>query len=103
MGRNYGHLSAVERNFLQSRLNMGDGQGAIARALGRSPSTISREIARFGASRSVYDAAGAGQAGRARRRRGAVKLREGSALRSHVFDRLRQSLSEGIMLDYRVF
>ena len=93
MGQNYGHLSAGERNFLQSSLNKGHSQRAIARDLRRSPSTISREIGRFGALKADYDAAGAGQAGRARRRRGAVKLREGSALRTHAFGRLRQGWS----------
>ena len=89
MGQKYEHLSAGERNFLQSSLNKGHSQGAIARALRRSPSSISREIGRNGRDRAAYDAAAAGQAGLKRRRRGQVKLREGTALRSYAFGCLR--------------
>ena len=89
MGQHYGHLSAVERNFLQSSLNKGRSRSWVAGALGRSRSTIGREVKRCGGDCGGYDAAGAGSAARARRRRGLVKLREGTALRSHVFAQIR--------------
>ena len=82
-------MSASERNYLQSSLNLGHSQAAIARALQRSRSTISREIARNGRMRSEYDAATARQAADARRRQGPRKLREGSALHFYVVGRIR--------------
>ena len=93
MGQTYGYLSAVERNFLQSSLHKGHGQGAIARASQRSPSLISREIGRSGRDRTAYDAAAAGQAARARVRRGQVKLGEGTALHRLVFARIKLAWS----------
>jgi IS30 family transposase len=89
MGQHYKQLDASERNFLQSSLNKGHSQAAIALALQRSRSTISREIARNGKTRSAYDAAIAREAVDARRRRGPSKLREGSALRIHAFAHIR--------------
>jgi len=52
--------------------------------MGRPASTISREVARNRCDAGGYEAVGAGSAARWRRRRGLVKLREGSALREHV-------------------
>ena len=46
MGQHYHHLSAFERNFLQTQLNAGCNPGQIALALGRSRSTVSREVRR---------------------------------------------------------
>ena len=89
MGQHYGHLSVCERNFLQSSLNKERSRSWVAGVLGRSRSTIWREVKRWGADCGTYDAAGAGEAARARRRRGLVKLREGTALRSHVFAQIR--------------
>lgn len=42
----YRHLTPIERGQIQALLAQGLGPGAIARALGRSPSTISRELCR---------------------------------------------------------
>ena len=89
MGQHYGHLSVCERNFLQSSLNKERSRSWVAGVLGRSRSTIWREVKRWGADCGAYDAAGAGAAARARQRRGLVKLREGTALRSHVFAQIR--------------
>ena len=89
MGQHYEQLTASERNFLQSSLNKGHSQAAIALALQRSRSTISREIARNGRTRSEYDAAIARKAFDARRRRGPCKLREGSALHVYTFAHIR--------------
>ena len=89
MGQNYRHMSASERNYLQSSLNNGHSQSAIARALQRSRATISREIARNGRVRTDYDAVSARLATDAHRRRGPCKLREGSALHIYTFAHVR--------------
>jgi IS30 family transposase len=46
MGRKYTQLSATERNDLHSRMLNGESLRSIARVLGRSASTLSREISR---------------------------------------------------------
>src|SRR6516164_5780139 len=46
MGTNYEHLTAEERATLMVMRADGCSQRAVARRLGRSPSTISRELAR---------------------------------------------------------
>ena len=96
MGQHYHHLSAFERNFLQHQLNLGRSQGEIALALGRSRSTVSGEIRRNAAaassargSRQNYDAGFASRASFSRRRRGPVRLAEGSPLRATVFAQIR--------------
>lgn len=89
MGQNYRHMSASDRNYLQSSLNKGHSQSAIARALQRSRATISREIARNGRVRTDYDAVSATIAADTRRRRGPCKLHEGSALRLYTFAHVR--------------
>lgn len=88
MGQHYHHLSAYERNVLQHHLNQGHSQAQIAAFLGRSRSTVSREVKRNCVSVYArtgpglgYDASRACQACVARRRRGLVRLAEGSALR----------------------
>nr|WP_316655719.1 IS30 family transposase [uncultured Gellertiella sp.] len=93
MGQHYQHFSAFERNFLQSRLNMGNTQAWIALALGRSRSTVSREVRRnappASPSHLCYDAGIASRASLSRRRRGLVRLAEGTALRETVFRQIR--------------
>ena len=96
MGQHYLHFSAFERNVLQHQLNLGRSQAQIALTLGRSRSTVSREVrrngaARFGSSGSgeSYDAAFASKASMTRRRRGPVRLAEGSLLRETVFSQIR--------------
>lgn len=96
MGQHYHHFSAFERSFLQSQLNSGRSRAQIALALGRSRSTVSREIARNAAatssacgSRRNYDAGVASRASFSRRRRGPVRLAEGSPLRAAVFAQIR--------------
>ena len=81
MGHKYNQLSATERNDLHSRILKGESLRSIARGLGRSASTLSREISRNSEEGEEYDACLAGYARRSRRRHGLVKLREGSALR----------------------
>ncbi len=48
MGRNYKQLSIEERTMIQTQLGMGVKPGAIATELGRSASTLSRELNRNG-------------------------------------------------------
>lgn len=76
MGRQYHQLSAEERGTITVMLAQGASARAIARLLGRAPSTIARELARnghrrggprMGRPRLPYDATRAGQ--RARRLR----------------------------------
>jgi len=93
MGQHYQHFSTSDRNFIQSRINLGDTQTSIATALGRSRSSISRETRRNsmpGVSvGSSYDASTASAASSSRRRRGLCRLAEGKPLRSLVFDQIR--------------
>ena len=93
MVQSYQHLSAVERNFIQSGLNRGSTQAEIAVVLCRSRSSISREIRRNSATvagaGSTYDAALASKASALRRRRGLVRLAVGTALRGTVFGQIR--------------
>jgi len=79
MGKQYSQLSNSERNRLQRSLNQGMSLRAIARALGRSVSTLSRECRR-GGSRLDYDAVEGGAWARSHRRRGPRKLTAGSPL-----------------------
>ena len=48
MGKNYTQLSIEERSMIQTQLEMGIKPGAIAKELGRSASTLSRELNRNG-------------------------------------------------------
>jgi IS30 family transposase len=95
MGKQYQHLSAEERAVIQIERRDGSSLRSIARTLGRSVSTISREILRNEVEtepgrRLRYEAKTAGLAYRIRRHRrvGASKLAEGSALWQCVHDHL---------------
>ncbi|WP_178385522.1 helix-turn-helix domain-containing protein, partial [Xanthomonas oryzae] len=46
MSKSYQHLSAEERAMLQIERGRGQSVRAISRILGRSPSTLSRELAK---------------------------------------------------------
>ena len=88
MGKQYSHLSSEERAVLQVERDNGTGIRAIARRLGRSASTLSREIKRQDA--VAYSAHAAGKSYRRRRSRSVRprKLIEGSPLLQYVHDRL---------------
>ena len=88
----YHHFSVCERNFIQGHLNLSHSQRWIAACLGRSVSSVSREVRRNGG-RQAYDALRAGTGACTRRRRGLVKLREGTALRAHVLAHIRKGWS----------
>jgi IS30 family transposase len=93
MGQVYNHLSGEERNFIHRHLNEGRSCRWIAGHLGRSGPTISREIKRSSGTAQGYDASSAASSCRARRRRGLVKLREGTMLREYVLKHLRLAWS----------
>lgn len=79
MARKYRQLMPDQRNQIQRGLNQGLSIRGIARQLGRSPSTISREIQR-GRVEETYDAVCGREEAQRRRRKGVRKLTEGSPL-----------------------
>ena len=100
MGKQYRHLSVEDRAVIL----IGDGQGeslrSMARTLGRSASTLSREFKRnevrrrlvgeLGLGVGLYDATASSAAYRVRRVRSRRKLRlvVGTRLFQHIYDRL---------------
>ena len=93
MGQIYKHIDAVERDFIHRHLNEGRSHRWIAAQLGRPASAVSREVGRNRDEARGYDGIDAGQFALDRRRRGLVKLREGSGLREHVFAHIRKGWS----------
>jgi IS30 family transposase len=86
--RSVRHLSLVEREEISRGLAEGRSLRAIAAGLGRSPSTVCREIARNGGQRR-YRAAGADErAWRTGRRPKVARLASDAVLRGLVEDRL---------------
>ena len=79
MAKKYRQLMPDQRNQIQRGLNQGMSIRGIARQLGRSPSTISREIQR-GRVKETYDAVCGREEAQRRRRKGVRKLTEGSPL-----------------------
>ena len=67
MDKHYNHLTAEERGVIQAERQRGTTGVAIAQLLGRSPSTISRELSRNVQSAGEYTATVAGGAYRERR------------------------------------
>ena len=97
MEKHYTHLQAEERAGIMLMLSEGYSQRHIARHLGRSPSSISREIRRHAyrradATHACYDATQAGRAALSHRHtpRRARKLEPESELFSLVVDYLRK-------------
>ena len=68
MERKYAHLSAEERATIMTETDRGASLLSIARLLNRSPSTISREVARGCSPAGRYRATQAGRLHRERRR-----------------------------------
>ena len=83
MGRRFKQLSMDERNLLQRGLNEGKTIRGMAREMGRSPSTLSREVLR-GTRNETYDAVYEREWAQTHRRRGRRKLVPGSALTAKV-------------------
>jgi IS30 family transposase len=71
--RTYNEMSLDERVEVQRRLEAGDTLRAIARSLGRAPSTLSREWRRATSSGATYTAQAAHRQARARRRKPRVE------------------------------
>ena len=46
MAKSYTHLTPKERYYIKTRLRAGDSRSEIARSIGRSTSTVSRELRR---------------------------------------------------------
>ena len=100
-------LSFAEREELACRRAGGEGVRVIARALGRSPSTISRELSRGIVRRKSGYRASMAQAGadeRARRPKVSTLARN-DRLREHVQDHLRakdspEQISRRLLLDF---
>jgi IS30 family transposase len=95
MGNSYEQLSPEERATVMLMDREGSSVRAMARTLGRSPSTISREIARHAVPGQSYDATHAGTRARARRLqcRKWPKLRPGTRLFGVVEHCLREGWS----------
>ena len=91
MGERYGHITLEERCEISRRLQAGETQGQVASALGRSPSSISRELKRNGGV-DDYRPAQAGDLAWARRW-GGSKLERNEELQAAVLDRLKQGWS----------
>ena len=88
------YLSVAEREEIAVGLAAGDSQAAIAERLGRSPSTISREVKRNSRGRTAYRALAAqGQAQYRARRPKTAKLAGNAELRGLVAARLKQKWS----------
>jgi IS30 family transposase len=95
MGRCYSHLSAVEREEISRGVALGYGVQAIARQLGRSASSVSRELRRNAERPTSYRATVAQWRAqrRARRARRPRKLATDRWLRRYVGRRLRAGWS----------
>ena len=89
--RFYSHLSDDERDQIAILRTAGRSMGAIARALGRAKTTISRELQRNALPSGGYSPLHAARAHHLRRRRKAILERE-AALRLFVGDRGRVRL-----------
>ena len=100
MGKQYRHLSVEDRAVILIGDSNGESMRSMARTLGRSASTISREFKRNEVSAQMagtggscvarYDATASSEAYRVRRRRCGrqLRLRVGTPLFQHVYDRL---------------
>ena len=99
MGTHYNHLTELDRLTIDSMLLLGHSQRSVARALGVSPSTISREVGRAKVKGSWRYFALFGQRARTagRQRAGGLRRKLGADLRSpcwkHVLAGLRRGWS----------
>jgi IS30 family transposase len=97
VGRRVSHsgwrLSYEERVWIAARLELGQGVREIARALGRSPSTVSRELARNGGRRGYRPVRAEQRAQRCARRPKAGKLAGAAGLLAAVEQGLEQRWS----------
>jgi len=87
------HLTLAEREEISRGLAVGDGVRALARRVGRSPSTVSRELARHGGAAAYRAAAAEAAAWANGRRPKRTKLARTPRLRRVVERRLRTEWS----------
>ena len=87
MGQAYDHLTLEERCELARRREAGETIRQIAAALGRSPSSICRELKRNGAPKAAYKPVLAGDLNKARRWRGS-RLERDEVLQGQVLEHL---------------
>lgn len=87
MGQAYDHLTLEERCELAQRRQAGETLRQIAAALGRSPSSLSRELKRNGAPKAAYKPALASDLSKARRWRGS-RLDRDEHLQGQVLEHL---------------
>lgn len=92
MGRQYGHLTLEERCTIAQLHQAGHSKHQIASALGRSPSSISRELKRNSGKQVGYKPGYAQEQTRARRWRGS-RLERDPELRALVLDQLKRGWS----------
>jgi len=93
--KQYRRLSSAEREEVSRGLARGETLSAIARCLGRAPSTVSREI-NHNSGKSGYRAFSAGRraiASSSSRRRGKSRLAHEDYLRRYVIEKLRKRWS----------
>ncbi len=86
--KRYTRLSLAEREEISRHVAAGQPLRAIARQLGRAPSSISRELRRAGTTRTTYRAAAAHRAAAAQQPRGWRKLAVHARLRGYVHVKL---------------
>ena len=100
--RHYTHLNLEERTMISLCYNKGLSLGEISKAVGRSKSTLSRELRR-NRNKQEYVAATACKRYISRRQR-TCRLDQDESLRSYVIDRLREGLSpEAISLRLKYY
>lgn len=87
MGQAYEQFTLEERCEIARRREAGETVRAIATALGRSPSSVSRELRRNGAAGGAYKPAWAGELASARRWRGS-RMERNPDLQGQVLNRL---------------
>jgi IS30 family transposase len=92
MGRGYRQFSVEERCELSRRREAGETIRKIAAALGRSPSSVARELKRNGGSEAGYRPSYAGEQARARRWRGS-RLERDEGLQRRVLEGLAKGWS----------
>ena len=91
MGKTYSHLSAEERAAIMIEQSRQTSCRGIARLLGRSVSTVSRELSRNRTEQSeAYDATAAAKGYRARRERSVRHRKLGES--SELYQRVRNLL-----------
>ena len=87
MGQAYEQFTLEDRCEIARRRQAGETIRAIAAALGRSPSSVSRELSRNGAAGGAYKPVWAGELASARRWRGS-RMERNPDLQGQVLDRL---------------